>query len=576
MQFGGATKRGLKLVVYGDSCLISKLRDKIPKHVDICVFGYATSLPVEILDWHVESQVTANSIFVALMRRGQIKPQSDTFLISAELALEHAGVASKSIDFSSKIEAVLNELTPFSTLLVEHLSVDCIKLHTPLHTSLESSALVSSPLLKADSSCSVPYFSSLIEPSGKLALSEELLRKLYQTKKTYYCTGGASLGNAIAILAMASTGGGFLVDRGCHQSVHRALRQVDASVKYISAATEVNGYLKPLELRDIRTEIDSGEYRYFIYNACTYDGLVANNRDLIDYCHNSGVIVIADEAWLSHGIFTLELETALDVRADIVIHSPHKMMGALSQGALIHSNLVGSLAIRLEETYKAFTTSSPSYPIIASLEYSVAYYSLLGPALLNKVKRHSLTLAECLTQTRHFEPERLPASHPLSEKTDSFKFNIQLKNSPLTGLEISKVLFERFGICIEKATSSSLTLLLSPNLAQESIEAIGNSFIEVDRNILNVQACLNYDRKATAFGGLAVFDSCGQPTPYIGESAVSVNEVVLYPPGIPLLLAGELISEVAMEKINNALDSEYIAVHGLVEQGSISYLAVAE
>lgn len=576
MRLNRSIEAALKLVIVGTEHLRKEVLHELPRSICLQTMGHKIDVRIQTSAREDLYPEQSSLIVLALVNEKGRNSDTNSTLLVMPLQLCDQYVLADSTQLTLRVENELSRLLPFNTLLQAHAKNNFLKLHTPTHTAFKYSSLIDSSLLASDSSCSVPYFDSLVEPKGKLLDSENLLTRLYNTTKTYYCTGGASLANVIAVFTLASTNGKFLVDRQCHQSIHRALKQCSAQVTYIDPRKQDNNSLTPLEPTDLHQLVTSKNFNFLIYNACTYDGILADNNALVKLCHDNGMLIMADEAWLSHGVFSLSSITALDAKADIVIHSPHKMMGALSQGSLLHSNLKEDWAAKLCEAYKAFTTSSPSYPIIASVEYACVYYALLGRSLAKKVRTLRDHMISLMRGSEHFQVRR-DTFDDYHGRLDPFKLNIYIKDSALSGAVIAKILFDDFNICAEKTANSYITFILCPHLSFHDIDYIAQAFGLIESRLRSSNPETYFQTTAgQSFGGLVKVTSDGITIPFEGAKAISTKEIILYPPGIPLFLAGESVSAANLDCLSQAVASQFIAVHGLIEFNNTLYMAVTE
>jgi arginine decarboxylase len=565
-----------KLTVVGTEHIRNEVLSKLPKTICLHMMGHMIDVRIERSHSADQFQENSSHILLALESEEVGRVETHRPLLMVALEPSDQWILADVTQLTLKLESDLTRLLPFNTLLQVHAKNACLKLHTPTHTALKYSSSIDASLLASDSSSSVPYFDSLIEPKGKLLESENVLTRLYKTNRTYYCTGGATLANVIAVATLSSGNGRFLVDRQCHQSIHRALKQCSAQVTYVEPKKQDHIGLAPLEPSEVHDLIISRSFDFFIYNACTYDGIIADNNALVELCQCNGMLVMADEAWLSHGVFSLCTSNALDARADIVIHSPHKMMGALSQGALLHSNLNGVWAEKLAETYKVFTTSSPSYPIIASVEYACVYYAIFGGGLAKQVRNLRRRLINHIDGSRFFRV-RFDNLDDYQSKLDPFKLHIQMRESSLRGATIAKILYDEFNICAEKSTDSYITFILCPHLSYHDIDEIAHAFEAIERRLESSDS--DSSSQATGiqlFGGLVKVANDGITLPFAGATAVSTREIILYPPGIPLFLAGEVVSAANLNNLSQAVASQFVAVHGLVEFNNALCMAVTE
>ncbi|KKB42828.1 aminotransferase class I/II-fold pyridoxal phosphate-dependent enzyme [Bacillus thermotolerans] len=220
-------------------------------------------------------------------------------------------------------------------------------------------------------------------PEGCILEAQQLLTDLYGTRKSYFLVNGSTVGNLAMVMAVCQEGDTVLVQRNCHKSIIHALKLAKLRPVFVGTAederTETAG---GVELETIQQAYRCyGSVKALILTYPTYYGGAASLQEIIEWAKKNGSFVLVDEAHGSHFILPKPFpESALVMGADIVVHSAHKMLPAMTMGAYLH---VQSEAVPLEELefyLQVLQSSSPSYPIMASLDIARAYLASITEA----------------------------------------------------------------------------------------------------------------------------------------------------------------------------------------------------
>lgn len=508
--------------------------------------------------------------------------------------------------------------------------------HTPGHN--KGTAFMTSPVLRpfyeaytqsttplvfsSDLSVSVAELGDLSEPAGRNSMADAMRRAahVFGSSRTYFCTNGTSAANKTLLMTVLKPGEVVIVDRNCHKSVHQAIVLAGAVPHYLTP--RFNAELKtwyPISYDDIRgalaeTRARGLRPRMLVLTTCTYDGVLFPVYEIAKAAHEYGVLFHADEAWFPYGRFhpfyaagrSAGRYNALDSDADFCVHSSHKALAAFSQASMLH---VGKHFERLlargaeaeqfawlRERFRSFDefehqlvenltfwlSTSPHYPMIATLDCASAQMSLEGAraigALLKSARRlHGWAAANGCAVTQQ----------DLTGGSDGFelyghdllRFMVKVKPGRLKELKESLLLNHQQQW--EKSSEGTILFLVT----------LGTSESDVDLLLQSLEQC------GDLLGGRDVDDE--HPSPEISgqvvilprdahyargrylnlselktrlggtadgpaATAVACHMVTPYPPGIPTLLPGLPVTESSIVWIESILRNGG-EVHGLVD-----------
>jgi lysine decarboxylase len=297
----------------------------------------------------------------------------------------------------------------------------------------------------------------------------------------------------------------------------------------------------------------------------TYFGAAADIARLVEVAHEHGVPLIADEAWGGHMRFSPLLpDDAIGAGADLVISSTHKMVGSLTQSAILHLG-GGEL---LDETIvdrcvTAIETTSPSALLCGSLDAARRLAATRGEALLAET---IAALAEARERLRAIEgidvlDERL-VGRPGVHAWDPLRLSIDVRGTGTTGYRLARMVREHDDLFFELASENVLVAAFSIGAPAEPLltrllAALGPALERLepsDREEAGHFAPpppwgdLQMTPREAFFGpqeAVPLDDSAGR---------IAAESLAAYPPGVPNVLPGELITEPTISYIHETLD----------------------
>lgn len=267
----------------------------------------------------------------------------------------------------------------------------------------------------------------LHNPQDALKSAQENAAKIYKTKSTFFLTNGSTSGVIAAVLACIKSGEKILIWENAHKCHKNAVQLAGATpVFYKVDKDEKWGIYKFTSVENIEEQLRKEKINAVIITSPTYEGVVSDINAISKICKKYGAFLIVDEAHGALYPFCEKLPTsAIYSGADFVVQSLHKTAGGLNPTALLHCNINLDIQTGLD----LISTTSPSYPLLASIEKNINY-------LNSKKGRKSI-----LDLIENIEGMKKRLSNCEFYNGDPTK--ILVKMNKLSGLELSEYLYER-------------------------------------------------------------------------------------------------------------------------------------
>jgi arginine decarboxylase len=496
--------------------------------------------------------------------------------------------------------------TPFYDQLKNYVWMAKDSWHTPGHSSGES--LRGSPwindfydfmgehIFDADLSVSVPMLDSLMEPRGVIAEAQAMAAKAFGARRTFFATNGTSTANKVIFQTILAPGEKLLLDRNCHKSVHHGVVLSGAHPIYLnSSVNKAYGIYGPVPKKTIFQAIEAHpDAEALILTSCTYDGFRYDLKPIVDKAHEHGIRVIIDEAWYGFARFHPEFRpTALEAGADYATQSTHKVMSAFSQASMIQVNDPGFNEHLFRENFNMHTSTSPQYAMIASLDVARKQMVMEGYKLLARTLALAQELRQQINSTGVFRVLELDELLPEEVKHDGIrldptKVTVDISTCGYTVEDLQRELFTRFNIQVEKSTFNTLSLLLTIGTTRSKVSRLYDALMRIARegraprrlyqapDIPEFTRLRFLPRDAYYCGGeaLPILDERDQVNRALVDR-VCADQITPYPPGIPVLVPGQVVTREIVDYLAGLLRSQkQMELHGILHDGYIPCLRV--
>ena len=422
-------------------------------------------------------------------------------------------------------------------------------------------------------------FDNLHHAEDILKESEEHAAQVFGADKTFYLVNGSTCGLLAAISAAVPKRGRLLMARNCHKAVYHAAYLRELTVDYLYPQITEAGIQGAILPGEVLCAL-SGEKTYdaVVITSPTYDGVVSDIAQIAEIVHAHGIPLIVDEAHGAHFGFSEKFPvSAKALGADLVIQSIHKTLPAFTQTALLHlqSDRISESEVR--KFLGIYETSSPSYIFMAGIEKCVRMLEEDGQRLFADYEKR---LKKFFKKTKQLQKIKILQKSDFNSSEafdfDRSKLILSVRNTDMTGQQLYEILLNRYGLQMEMASGFYVTAMTSIMDRMEGFSRLAEALLEIDGTLGEkkdvsgdfVKAVYQKNEKKLEIAEAVDADVKSIPT---GEAAgfISAEYVYLYPPGIPILVPGEKITESIVENIRNC-GKLGLNIQGTVEDGRIN------
>ena len=444
---------------------------------------------------------------------------------------------------------------PILNMLKGHQGQNPLSLHVPGHKDGDIIHPLTPPGLREAMSWDMTELTGLDDlhnPEEGIKEAEALLSSLYQADKSYLLVNGSTVGNLAMILGTIKPGDTVLVQKNCHKSIMNGLMLASAKPIFLHPELDCEGVEIGLTGSVIVEYLQRyPETKAVILTYPNYYGMGMELEGIIKAAHHLEIPVLVDEAHGAHFAAGDPFPpSALSKGADLVVHSAHKTLPAMTMGSYLHIQGERVSAEQVERYLRMLQSSSPSYPIMLSLDLARAY-------LEGYCEKDKSYLCEQLQSLKRYLSGHKQLAVYESSKADwhdPLKLLICHKGN-LSGYELQARL-EDAGIYPELSTERFVLLVLpllkeghgffieelisrlelvnwdretKPRAETDSFKEIG-----ISNELKHTELALSYEEmEKLDVKKLDLSHSIGE---------IAAESIIPYPPGIPIIQRGERIT----------------------------------
>lgn len=406
---------------------------------------------------------------------------------------------------------------------------------------------------------------NLHHPEGIINASQKLLSKFYGSKKSYFLVNGSTSGNMAMIFSSFNEGDKVIVERNCHRSIFNGILLRKLNPIYINSQID-SEYEAPLSidmehfLMQIRQNNDA---KGIIVTYPTYYGTCFDLRIIIKEAKKYNMKVLVDSAHGAHfGVSDKLPKSALKLGADMVVMSAHKTLPAFTQASYLH---IGE-AVETEKVdfyVSTFLSTSPSYMLMCSLDYARYYLEEYGEREYEKLieiadrYRNKINQISYLHVLERNESGKYCGNVSLNRfyDVDSSRYILNL-NSGLSGHKLLSYLRKNKIQC-EMSDGRNVILIFSPFNDEEQFKALYEALKNCDINglkdseaIKNNLSLYNTKLPESRILPYKVLESKTKKAVIDeAEGEICAEAIIPYPPGVPLIMPGEVFNKGVIKKI---------------------------
>ena len=478
--------------------------------------------------------------------------------------------------------------------LIEYSSSDAYPYHMPGHKRRLSEDNFKQ--IYAMDITEIHDFDNLHQPEGIIYDLQEKAGKVFGADKTYFLVNGSTVGILTAISAVIPEKGHFLMARNCHKSAYHGAYLRKLKISYIYPQM-VEGFdiCEAITLEDVREVVSYYKEKGqkvdgVLIVSPTYEGRIAEVEEIAVYLHENGIPLIVDEAHGAHlGLVEGYARNSNQQGADVVIQSIHKTLPAMTQTALLHIN--GGLVDRkrVERFLHIYQSSSPSYVLMASIDHAIHIIEEKADILFSEFK---LQYATMLLELMRCECFRFL---PLTDKQDVGKLVIDCRNANISGNALQKILRDRFALELEMACELYCLAMFTIGDSEEAYKRMTEALLILDKEFSaqkinvdeyiagehiadehNLQNRKKMNNNEIRYNLSEAWDmAAGVKELSLAEGKIAAEFVNLYPPGVPILVPGEVITKEIIFNLKKCLNKGF-EVQGIERKDEIYYINCIE
>jgi lysine decarboxylase len=393
-----------------------------------------------------------------------------------------------------------------------------------------------------------------------------LAAEAWGARRTWFLTNGASQGNHVACLALAHLGEEIVVQRNSHSSSIDGLIVSGLTPRFVQPELDpelrIAHCITP-EALDAALAAAPGAVGALVTSP-TYFGAVADVRALAEVAHSHGVPLVVDEAWGAHLAFHPDLPLhALAAGADLVVSSTHKIVGSLTQSAMVHlggdlieDHLVDRAVTLLEST-------SPSSLLCGSLDAARRLAATRGRELLAETVAALAAARAAIRELPGLDVlDESIAGRPGVHGYDPLRLAVDVRGTGATGYEIAALMLEHDDIVWELYGENVVVAIFGMGehvgpAVERLVGALGRALGRLSRD---------GDREHEPFappppwGELAMapreaFLGPQEAVPFADAAGrIAAESLAAYPPGVPNVLPGERLTSPTIEYVQRTLE----------------------
>lgn len=419
---------------------------------------------------------------------------------------------------------------------------------------------------------------------GAILEAEQLASDLWHSEKCFFLINGTTCGNEAGVLSMVKPGEKILIPRNVHKSVLMGLIMAGANPCYLLPEYQKDwnlwGSVNPAKVKASLTK-ENPDCRAVFLVSPTYYGICSNLEEIGTICHDQEAVLAVDEAHGSHLYFSPLLpKGALEQHADICIQSIHKTAGSMTQSSMLH---LGSHRIdkaRMASNLQLVQSTSPSYVLMASLDAAREELALHGREMMDK----GIDLA----QTARRELKKLTGIQVLEKPSisDSSIYDLDItrlvfsaRELGISGYRLQELLYNQSGISTELADEENLVCVITYGNTRDDIQRLINGVKKVTLSkeyhnpplvppewVFSLPQKVMNPREAYFHQKTSILWS---------EAAghIAGEMIVPYPPGIPLVYPGELITPPLWEQVED-YRKKGLGIHGPADRSLNHYQVI--
>ena len=459
--------------------------------------------------------------------------------------------------------------TPLFDALLKHRNRHPIQFHIPGHKKGKGMdpafrEFVGDNVLSIDL-INIAPLDDLHSPKGVIKQAQQLAAEAFGADETFFSVQGTSGAIMTMILTICGPGDKLLVPRNVHKSIMSAIVFAGAIPVFIHPEVDKDfGISHGISAESVeKALVANPDAKGVLVINPTYFGFAADLKKIVDITHKRGIPVVVDEAHGVHIHFHDRLPiSAMQAGADMAATSVHKLGGSMTQSSILNvkEGLVSSK--RVQSVLSMLTTTSTSYPLLASLDTARRQLAIHGEDLIGE----AVNLAEDARERINKIPHLRCAGKEILKTSATFdmdptKLLISVKDLGITGFDAEIWLREKANIEIELSDLYNILCLITLGDSKKEINILINA---LKRMVIAHESEAVVIEPSVTLPGIPLLAMSPRDAFYAETETIFLSEasgrisaefVMVYPPGIPIFIPGEIITQGNIDYIQMNLEA---------------------
>lgn len=449
--------------------------------------------------------------------------------------------------------------------LIEYSKTDAYPFHMPGHKRRLQGDILND--ISSIDITEIDDFDNLHDAEGVIMEAQQRAARLYGSEESFFLVNGSTCGILSAVAACVNNGGWLMMGRNCHKAVYNAALLGNLNTVYLYPKEKEDfSFYEGFTVDYIQEEVERFHKEHpnekigaVIITSPTYEGIISDVEGIAAYLHEKSIPLIVDEAHGAHlGLSGLVPENSCTKGADIVIHSLHKTLPAMTQTAILHVN--GDLVDRqrLRRYLSIYQSSSPSYVLMASIDRALTIMGQDGEKYFKEFLHRRDKLYQALKDCKSIQVYH-------GTDADPCKLVLSTRGSMWTGKKLYDKLRLEYNLQMEMAAGDYLVAILSVMDDEEGFERLERAILQLDAEIgcsfaeeveksrnaggdkLKYKLMADRIQLCPAEAKHPIAKTLELPKTTINldkaKNRICADFVYVYPPGVPILVPGEMITD---------------------------------
>ncbi|MCC0176238.1 aminotransferase class I/II-fold pyridoxal phosphate-dependent enzyme [Waterburya agarophytonicola K14] len=432
----------------------------------------------------------------------------------------------------------------------------------------------------------LPELDNLFAPEGVIKQAQELASNTFGASKTWFLVNGSTCGIIAGILAVCGEGDKIILPRNIHQSAIAGLVLSGAIPIFVNPEYDPQERLAYNVTADaVRQALTAHpDTKAVMVLHPTYQGICSDLKAIADLTHQYNIPLLVDEAHGAHFAFHPDLPpSAMTVGADLTVQSTHKVLSAMTQASMLHCQ--GDLICpqRINKALQLLESTSPSYLLLASLDAARQQMATQGQELMDRTLNLALEARNKIAAIPNLSILE-PNLKPGCDRLDITRLTINVSNLGITGFAADEILHEKLNVTCELPLLHHLTFIISLGNTPEDVHNLIQACQTLPKSLWEAVSfrASPYGKRyplgqvpkslweavsfrANPYGKrypLGQIPKSPRKAYFAPTETVPINQasdrfcgelICPYPPGIPLLMPGEIITTEAIEYLQQVV-----------------------